>query len=144
VAVATFVTTAGCLVAHFWPEAIARAFTADDALIGVTAHALRIATMMFWVVGFQIVSTNFFQSLGYAGKSIFMSLSRQVLFLIPLLLTLPSIYDLQGVWMSFPASDTIATLLTVVLAVMQLRKINQLQAEKKKISNNRSALPIIF
>jgi Na+-driven multidrug efflux pump len=68
------------------------------------------------------VATNFFQSIGKAGKSIFLSLTRQVLFLIPLLLILPRFWGLDGIWASFPASDALATVVTAVMIWQQLRK----------------------
>ncbi|MDE6264246.1 MAG: MATE family efflux transporter, partial [Paramuribaculum sp.] len=88
-----------------------------------TASACTISLSAFWVVGFQVVSTTFFQSIGKAGKSIFLSLTRQVIFLIPLLLVLPEIYQLDGVWASFPVSDIFATVVTAAMVWWQLRKI---------------------
>ena len=76
--------------------------------------------LCFVVVGFQIVSTTFFQSIGKVGQSIFLSLTRQVLFLIPLLLILPRMYQLQGIWSSFPISDLIATLVAAAMIYRQL------------------------
>jgi Na+-driven multidrug efflux pump len=77
------------------------------------------------------VSTTFFQSIGKSGKSIFLSLSRQVLFLIPLLLYLPTVFALDGIWMSFPTSDVIATLVTAIMVIWQFRKLRQLEMEKQ-------------
>lgn len=121
----TCVVSAGAVVGLLFPSAIARAFTADADLIASTDHALTIALSCFWVVGFQIVSTTFFQSIGQVGKSIFLSLTRQVLFLIPLLLILPGMYQLDGVWMSFPISDLIATVISAVMIMMQFRSIDR-------------------
>ncbi|MBD5350892.1 MAG: MATE family efflux transporter [Bacteroides sp.] len=125
VGVATAVVSVGAVVGLTVPHLIARAFNSDPELIRVTSNAFSIAMVCFWVVGFQIVSTTFFQSIGKVGKSIFLSLSRQVLFLIPLLLILKHYYHLDGVWMSFPVSDMFATLVTVVLIVMQFRKLDK-------------------
>ena len=104
---------------------LARAFTTDEVLIDITARAFSIAMLAFWQVGFQVVATNFFQSIGFAGKSIIMSLCRQVIFLIPLLYTLPSIMGLDGIWTSYPVSDTLATIVAVILLWWQLRAINK-------------------
>lgn len=123
---ATVVVTAGCLFAGFCPHWIARAFTSDQSLISNTSLALRVGTVMFWAVGFQIVSTNFFQSLGMAGKSIFLSLVRQIIFLLPLVYLLPLRYGLNGVWAAFPLSDTVATVVTAIMIMAQLRKIKRL------------------
>lgn len=81
--------------------------------------------VVFPMVGFQVISTAFFQSIGKAGKSIFLSLSRQVIFLIPLLLWLPSQWGLKGVWASFPLSDTVATVATAALMLWQFKHLSQ-------------------
>lgn len=112
----------GGLTAAHW---IARAFTIDQTLIDVTSRAFHHAFWAFWVVGFQIVSTTFFQSIGKAGKSIFLSLARQVIFLIPLLLILPSRMGLDGVWTSFPFSDLLATAATAIMIFWQFRQIER-------------------
>ena len=122
----TVVCSLGALFAQFEPGLISRMFTADEHLIATCNNVLRITTMMFWVVGFQIVVTNFFQSLGEAAKSIFMSLTRQVIFLIPFLLLLPLKVGYDGVWMAFPASDLCATLVSMTLVAIQFRKINRM------------------
>ncbi|MDE5828764.1 MAG: MATE family efflux transporter [Duncaniella sp.] len=125
VAVATAVTGVGAVIGYTMPGYIARAFTTDTLLISTTVQALTIAMTAFPVVGFQIVSTTFFQSIGRAAKSIFLSLCRQVLFLIPLLLWLPPHYQLAGVWMAFPISDIIATLVTAVMIAYQLHLLRR-------------------
>ena len=73
-------------------------------------------------IGFQLVTTNFFQSIGLVNKSIFLSLTRQILLLIPLLLILPLFLGENGVWYSMPISDSIAALLTVIMLVLQFRE----------------------
>ncbi|MDE6650798.1 MAG: MATE family efflux transporter, partial [Paramuribaculum sp.] len=115
--------TLGCIFGLCFPQLIARAFTTDAALISHTSHALSIALCAFWVVGFQVVSTTLFQSLGKAGKSIFLSLTRQVIFLIPLLIILPKHYQLDGVWASFPLSDVLATVVTAAMIWWQFWEI---------------------
>ena len=74
------------------------------------------------VIGFQLVTTNFFQSIGKVKKSIFLSLTRQILLLIPLLLILPLFLGEKGVWYSMPISDIIAAMLTVLLLIQQFRE----------------------
>ncbi|MDE6525271.1 MAG: MATE family efflux transporter, partial [Paramuribaculum sp.] len=120
---ATAIVTAGCAFGLLWPGLIARAFTTDPTLIAVTSRALSLSLLAFWAVGFQIVATTFFQSIGKAGKSIFLSLTRQVIFLIPLLLTLPHCLGLDGVWLSFPSSDVMATIVTALMIAFQLRRL---------------------
>ena len=124
VVVATVVCSLGCFVGLTFPGVIASVFTSDAHLIDVTANGIRIAMVAFWGVGFQIVSTSFFQSIGKAGKSIFLSLVRQILFLCPLLLILPLRYHLDGVWAAFPISDGMALVCTAVLVIIQFRQIN--------------------
>ena len=125
---ATTIVSLGFLFAMTYPRLIARAFTTDPDLINVTAHALSTAMTVFFVVGFQIVATTFFQSIGKVGQSIFLSLTRQVIFLIPLLLLMPNWFGLSGIWYSFPISDMLATLITAILIMRQFHKLN---AEKR-------------
>lgn len=125
VLIATAVTTAGCFFGLACPEWIALAFTDNAELIGVTVNSLQISMLVFWAVGFQIVSTTLFQSIGLVGKSIFLSLIRQVIFLIPLLIALPRSMGLDGVWASFPASDAFATVVTLIMVLWQLRRLRR-------------------
>ena len=113
----------GAIGAWTIPDLVARAFTTDPGLTAAIVQCLRLALLAFVVVGFQIVSTNFFQSIGKAGQSILLSLTRQVIFLIPLILVLPRYFALDGVWLSFPISDTLATILTAYLIWRQFRKM---------------------
>jgi Na+-driven multidrug efflux pump len=120
---ASVVAIIGCAVGLSFPRAIASVFTVDTGLIDVTANALSIALIMYWIVGFQMVTTNFFMSIGKAGRSIFLSLTRQVLFLIPMLLILPRHFGLSGIWASFPAADVISTLLSAAMIAWELRRL---------------------
>lgn len=120
----TLITLAGAVFGLFFPSAVARAFTTDADLIAASDQAPSLCLLCFPLVGFQIVSTAFFQSIGKAGKSIFLSLSRQVIFLIPLLLWLPGRYGLAGVWSSFPLSDLCATIATALLMLWQFRHLS--------------------
>ncbi|MBQ7940943.1 MAG: MATE family efflux transporter [Muribaculaceae bacterium] len=126
VAAASAVTFIGTLGAQFAPQWIARAFTTDPELIANTSIALRIGTVIFWAVGFQIVSTTMFQSLGLAGQSIFLSLTRQILFLLPLIYIMSQIFGLTGIWIAYSVSDFIATLITGIMITYQMRKLNKL------------------
>jgi Na+-driven multidrug efflux pump len=84
--------------------------------------------LVFPIIGFQMVTTNLFQCLGMVKKSIFLSLSRQLLFLLPCIYILPAVLESEaGVWYSFPISDTIAALVTGILAVGLIRKLGRLQ-----------------
>ena len=119
---ATLVTTIGFLICEFMPETVAHAFTTDQRLIEHAAWAMRVMCTFMPFIGFQLVTTNFFQSVGLVNKSIFLSLTRQVLLLIPLLLILPLFIGEKGVWYSMPISDIIAALLTVIMLILQFRQ----------------------
>ena len=127
---ATTLVTIGAIFGLSWPHLIARAFTIDSELIAATSHGLSIALLCFFVVGFQIVSTTFFQSIGQVWQSIILSLSRQVFFLIPLLLLLTRWFDLDGVWMSFPLSDILATVITTTMIIFQFKKIDKMRTKE--------------
>ena len=118
---ATVVTTTAFLVFLLGAEYVVRAFTTDDELARLSAEGLRIVVTVFPIVGFQMVVANFFQSIGKPGKSIILSLSRQVLVLIPSLLILPQFFGVKGVWWSLPLSDAISTVIAVVLILREIR-----------------------
>ncbi len=118
---ATLVTTVGFAVCEFIPGVVSRIFTTEPALIEKASWAMRVMSVFMPVIGFQIVTTNFFQSIGKVNKSIFLSLTRQVLMLIPLLLILPHYLDERGVWYSMPISDMVAAILTVIMLIVQFR-----------------------
>ena len=118
----------GFIVSVFLPRPVVSIFTDDPSLEEIAAHGLRIANCMFPVVGFQMVTTNLFQSLGMVRKSIFLSLTRQLLFLLPLLFFLPGLFGgVDGVWWSFPASDLISAITTGAFAIALLRKIDRVK-----------------
>ncbi len=119
---ATVITTFGFLVGELLPTFVVSAFTTDEELIALASEGLRITVLAFPIVGFQMVVSNFFQCIGMAGKAIFFSLSRQVLFLIPGLLIFPLFFGAQGVWMSMPISDTIASIVAGVMLWDFVRK----------------------
>lgn len=121
------ITVIGAAFGQLCPSIIARAFTADSELITATVNALTISLTLFYVIGFQIVATTFLQSIGMAGKSIFLSLVRQVVFLIPFLLILPSHFGLNGVWASFPTSDIFSTATAAIMIWWELRQLDKRQ-----------------
>jgi putative MATE family efflux protein len=127
---ATGVTVFGFLCAQIFPKFMASLFTSDTDLITLTVYGLRCVFITFPVVGFQIVTSNFFQSIGQVKKSIFLSLSRQVLFLVPLLLILPNFYGVTGVWISMPISDIIATFFSATLLIYFFKSIAKLEKNK--------------
>ena len=112
---ATVVCTVGFLVAMFAAHPCARLFTKDESLINLASTAIRMMMMMFPIVGFQIVVTSFFQSIGKAKVSMFLSLSRQLLFLVPALAIFSEIWGLWGIWSAMPFSDALATIVAAVM-----------------------------
>ncbi|MDR1056826.1 MAG: MATE family efflux transporter [Prevotellaceae bacterium] len=128
---ATCVTCFGFILGMFFPRLVAMAFTTDPTLLSVTEEGLRIVLLAFPIVGFQVVTSNFFQSIGMAYKAIFLSLTRQLIFLLPLLLILTPVWGSKGVWWSMPISDTIATILAAVLLINQYKKFQQKEQSKQ-------------
>ena len=124
---AMVMTTLCFVFGMFFPEAAVGIFTHDEELMSLSASALRIMTTIFPIVGFQMIATNFFQSLGMVRKSVILSLSRQILFLLPLLYLLPMWLGADGVWMSFPISDGLSTLLTIFMIGRLFKKFSQLK-----------------
>ena len=123
----TIVTTTCFAIGMFIPRLAAGIFTHDEALLAMSAEGLRILTIGLPIVGFQMIGTNFFQCLGMVKKSIILSLSRQLLFLLPLLYTLPLCMGSNGVWMSFPISDLLSAALTAILLRKLFKKFNTLK-----------------
>ncbi len=125
---ATLVTFLGFIVSEFLAVPTVEIFTNDPVLIDKAARGLQKMNIVFPIVGFQMVTTNLFQCLGMVKKSIFLSLSRQLLFLLPCIYILPPLLESEvGVWYSFPISDTIAAIITAILAVGLLRKLGRLK-----------------
>ena len=126
---ATCVTMSGFLMGELVPRLAVSAFTNDPELIRLSVEGMRIVFICFPIIGFQMVATNFFMSIGMAGKAIFLSLSRQLLFLMPGLIFLPHIFDVYtrwdgswGVWCSMPLSDLLASVVAFCMLAYQLRK----------------------
>ncbi len=119
----TCVTTLGFVVGEFMPNLCIRIFTNDSELSLIARNGMRINFLIFPLIGSQMVTGNFFQSIGMPGKSILMSLSRQLLLLIPFLIILPRYYGINGVWYSMPASDALSVILGFSLLIPQIRKL---------------------
>ncbi len=98
-----------------------RMFTSDRELLDISVRGLRITTVLFPVIAVQMVISNFFQSVGKAKIAVFLSLTRQLIFLIPFLLLLPRYFGLDGVFMSMPAADLIAFFVTILTFTYQYK-----------------------
>lgn len=132
---AVSVTTFGFIICQLFPQYITMLFTDDADLIAISSHGLRIVLIMFPFVGFQMVTSNFFQSIGMAPKAIFLSLTRQLIFLVPFLLIMPNFFGPDGVWMSMPMADSAATTLAAILLWKQFRKFRRMHAQQQQLSN---------
>lgn len=128
---ATVVMTLAWLVYEIFPEQCVRLFTSDEELVRVAVHGLRINVLILPIIGFQIVVANFFQSIGKAKISVFLSLSRQLLFLIPSLVVMSRIWGVDGVWASLPFSDGVACLVAAVIMVVYMRKFRRMMESQK-------------
>ncbi len=122
---ATVIMTTGWAIAMLLPDYLARIFTSDPTLIKIAKPAIRINMLAFLIVGFQMVVTNFFQCIGKVKISIFLSLSRQLLFLLPLLYVLPLFFGVNGVWYSLPASDFTAAVVAAIIMALYMRKFKK-------------------
>jgi Na+-driven multidrug efflux pump len=118
----TIIMTVGWLVGELAPYPCARMFTSDNDLIDISIRGIRLNMIAFPLIGSQAVITNFFQSIGKAKISIFLSLSRQMIFLLPLLIVLPPIMGTDGVWIALPVSDTIAFTVTWIFMFRFMKK----------------------
>ena len=124
----TIVFVGGFLIAMFLPKPVAAIFTNDPALEELAAHGFKVMSLAFPIVGFQMVTTNLFQCLGMVKKSVFLSLSRQLLFLLPCIYILPGIMQsVAGVWYSFPISDAISSIITAIFGWNLIIKLNKLK-----------------
>lgn len=134
---AMIVMTAGFVVGESFPQTVVSAFTSDTELISHAAIGLRIVMIMFPLLGFQMVVSNFFQSIGKPQKAIFLSLSRQLIFLLPCLYLLPNLFEdgsqIKGVWYSFPLSDAISIITAAIMFIRFLKvfKTNQNDGQKQ-------------
>ena len=124
---ATFICVFWFIASELFPGVMVSIFTNDTALKEMADKGLRIMNPLVLIVGWQMVSTNFFQSLGMVKKSIFLSLSRQLLYLVPLIYILPSSMGINGVFLAFPCSDLLACITTLILIHNLFRKFDKLE-----------------
>ena len=117
----TCVTTSGFIVAEFMPHLCVRLFTNDKVLTDLAVNGIRIMMAAMPIVGYQMIVTNFFQSIGKAKISIFLSLSRQLLFLVPLIGVMPVFFGVNGVWVAMPISDSFSAIFALVMMVRYMR-----------------------
>ena len=141
IAVATAILLAGWALSMLFPQQIARIFTTDATLIELSARGIRLAMLVFFVVGSQAVITNFFQCIGKVKVSIFLSLSRQLFMLLPMAYVLPLFWQLDGVWFSMPASDFASFAMTIPMLWWYMKR---LKASPGASKGGRGASPSSF
>ncbi|MBQ8711283.1 MAG: MATE family efflux transporter [Prevotella sp.] len=125
IACATAILLVGWSLSMLFPRQIARIFTTDATLLDLSARGIKIDMLVFFVVGSQAVITNFFQCIGKVRISIFLSLSRQLILLLPMAYAFPLLWGLDGVWYSMPASDFCSFAMTIPLLLWYMKKFKQ-------------------
>lgn len=120
----TIIVLIGYLTIHIWPEQIIGLFSEGDSeLIALTSHGMYVYLMMLPVIAFQILCSNYFQAVGKPVQSTILSLSRQVLLFIPLLIILPNIWGIEGVWRTAPIADGLAVILTAAFIFTEMKNL---------------------
>ena len=122
---ATAILLVGWGLSMLFPREIARVFTTDETLIELSARGIKLDMLVFFVVGSQATITHFFQSIGKVKVSIFLSLSRQLILLLPMAYVFPLLWDLDGVWYSMPASDFGSFAMTIPMLIWYMRKLRK-------------------
>lgn len=122
ITIATGIWIVGFIVCVLLATPVASAFTNNEELLKEAAHALRVMNLVVPIIGFQMITIGFFQSIGKAAISIFLSLTRQLLFLVPLLLILPNFFGLEGIWYSVPIADGTAAITAAIVLIYHMRK----------------------
>lgn len=130
------ITVFGFAVTELFPDFVTRMFTEDETLITLSRGGFRIIMICYPFIGAAIVIQNFFQSIGKPKLSIFLSMTRQLIFLLPLLFVLPPIWGVDGVWASMAGSDLASFIITVATLVVVQRKLNK---KFKTIRNNNAS-----
>ena len=129
IAVGTAILLVGWSLAMLFPTQIARIFTTDATLLEMSARGIRLDMLVFPIIASQAVITNFFQCIGKVKISIFLSLTRQLIMLLPLAYVLPMFWQLDGVWYSMPASDFAAFAMTIPILMWYLKRLKTKQSK---------------
>lgn len=121
---ATAVSVLGFAITQLFAPQIIRLFNDNPDLIAMGAGGLKIFLAMLPIIGFQVIGSTYFQAAGKAGYAIFLSMSRQVIILIPAILLLPTVLGLEGIWLAQPVSDFLSFLVTALYLWLELRKLS--------------------
>ncbi len=122
---ATLISITGFLLGEILPHLITSMFTTDKELADISIKGMKIMMLAVPLLGAQVISTGFFQSIGYVKTAIFLSLLRQLILIIPALLVLPLFFGLNGIWMSVPISDFLATVISLSLLIYNYRLLKK-------------------
>jgi putative MATE family efflux protein len=131
---ATSISLLGFITVMFFSNQIISIFCNNNQqLMHIGSHGLRIVLLMFPLLGLQMIGTSYFMAVGKAKQSIILTLSRQVILLIPLLLILPKFFNLDGIWMSQPISDILSATLVTIFLLHELKHLNEKQLQKDAV-----------
>ena len=128
---ATSISFSAAIILFFFFAQIALIFTHDQALIAMGSHAIIFITPTLTLLGFQVINNNMFEAFGKAKAAFFISMLREVIFLIPMLLILPLFLHLNGIWLSFPVTDILAFSVTLIMFIKQMRKLTTTEVTNK-------------
>lgn len=137
--IATVVTVIGWCITEFFPDMLSEMFTTDRDMIEIARTGFRIYFIFYPLVGAQIVIQNFFQSVGHPKTSIFLSLTRQLLFLLPFLYTLPRFMGVNGIWASMSASDALSFVVALVTVILFMKKYLKTSQSADSVRANNKA-----
>lgn len=132
---ATIIVMVGFIVVQVSPKLLIGIFNNDPALVDIAVHGIRIYLSMIIFVGFQVVTSNYFQSIGKAKISMFLSLLRQVILLTPLMIFLPKFWGLNGIWIAGPSADFLSSLITATIFFVSIRRLKDNEEKIIKIKN---------
>lgn len=130
---ATITTTLGFIIGEFFPGICIKIFTSDPALTDIARNGMRIVFLVFPLIGFQMVTGNFFQSIGKPIRSIIMSLSRQLIILIPCLIIMPKYFGINGVWYSMPVADGLSVILALSFLLLEMKNLKKMSSSTSNI-----------
>lgn len=130
---ATITTTIGFVIGEFFPGICIKIFTSDPALTDIARNGMRIVFLVFPLIGFQMVTGNFFQSIGKPIRSIIMSLSRQLIILIPCLIIMPKYFGINGVWYSMPVADGLSVILALSFLLLEMKNLKKMASSTSNI-----------
>ncbi|GAA0860579.1 MATE family efflux transporter [Clostridium nitritogenes] len=129
---ATIIVVIGWIITQSAPQVLIAIFNNDPELVGIATNGIKIYLFMMPLVGFQVISSNYFQSIGKAKISMFLSLLRQVILLIPCILILPKIFELNGIWLSGAVCDGLSSLITGIIFFYSVKKLKAEDVEMKE------------